>query len=106
MTISPPKRPTLNHARTRKGLRKKNITVFKFLLPAKIYAFFRSRIDMEVIWVFAEPYGFVVINHEQAEIISKARMKNNLKKLHVRDLNRMCVFRAHKKVWGVIKKSK
>lgn len=58
---------------------------------------------MEVFWIFAEPYGFVVINCDQAEIISRARLKNNLTKLHVRDLNRMCVYRTPKTGWGKLK---
>lgn len=88
---------------TRRDLRKKGFHVYRTEFIARIMAFIFSRSNMEVYWVFAEPQGFMVLNMSDSERINKAREKNSIKKLRVRDLNRIAVFRTPKQTWGIIK---
>ena len=90
----------------RKQIKAKGFNVYRLFLLAKIAAFILSRLNMQVYWVFAEEYGFMVINIDQFEVINKARMKNNFRRLHVRDMDKTCVFRTPKKAWGTIKINK
>ena len=96
----------LTNSQMRKGLRKSGYHIYRFFIVANIMAFILSRRNMEVYWVFAEPLGFMVMNWDDAFKINKAREKNNITKLRVRDLNRIAVFRTPKKTWGIIKKAK
>jgi len=86
-------------------MKQKGLHVYRLSITAKIMAWILSRSNMEVYWVFAEPHGFMVMNWDDSFRINKAREKNNITKLRVRDLNRMAIFRTPKTTWGIIKKT-
>ena len=54
-------------------------------------------------WVFAEKFGYVILNLTTVDAFNSARMKNGLSRLRLRDLNRMCVFRYPRRGW-IVKK--
>jgi len=58
---------------------------------------------MSIWWVFAEPEGFMVLDIDGIERFNKARKKNGLSKIRVRNANSMAVYRFPKKGWNVIK---
>ena len=103
-TQAVPDKAKISNRKLRRDLRSKGLHVCIFFWPAVILAFFLSRANMEVYWIFAEPHGFMVMNLDDSERINKGRAKNNISKLRVRDLNRMAIFRTPKKTWGIIKK--
>lgn len=84
----------------RKELRQKGFHVYIFLYGAKRACRILARKSMDVYWVFAEPYGFMVLNHDDIEKINTARMANDMKKLRVRDMKRMSIYRYPKNAWG------
>jgi len=55
--------------------------------------------EQKVHWVFAEKYGYVILNVETVKLYNHARMKNGIKKLRVRDMNRIAIFRFPKKAF-------
>jgi len=59
-----------------------------------------ARKNREIRWVFAEPEGFLVVNFEEMDRINQARMKNNIKKMRSRDMNRIAIYRYPQKAWN------
>jgi hypothetical protein len=100
--IKQPKK--LSNRELRKGMKSKGYHIYRISFIAKIMAFILSRQNMEVYWVFAEHFGFMVMNFDDCFRINKAREKNNITKLRVRDMNKMAIFRTPKNAWGIIKK--
>ncbi len=87
----------------RRKLRKSGLKVYRTLITAKVMSWILALRTMSVWWVFAEPEGFMVLDIDGIERFNKARKKNNLSKIRVRDANKMAVYRFPKKGWNVIK---
>lgn len=87
------------HRQTRKKLQEKNIPVAITILGARWRC---RRIYWETgnpQWVFREKYGFVILNMLTVRAFNYARMKNRIKKLRIRDMDRICVYRYPQKGW-------
>jgi hypothetical protein len=85
-------------------LRKVGLHAYRTLTIAKIMAFILSRVNLEVYWVFRDSGYYVVINISDSERINKSGAR--VKKLRVRDMDRICLFRTPKMTWGKIKAAK
>jgi hypothetical protein len=84
-------------------LRRSGLRIYRNLMSAKLMAWIMALRTMSVYWVFAEPEGFLLLDIDGIDRFNKARKKNNLSKIRVRDANKMAVYRYPKKGWNVIK---
>ena len=93
----------LSYKFIRQSLQKKDIPLTRTRLGYHLKARWLYFKTGNIHWVFAEKYGFVILNLITVEAFNKARMKNKIPKLRIRDLNRMCIFRYPRKGW-IVKK--
>jgi len=95
------KRPdTLSLREIRQGVRAKGIPVHLSLARARRKCRRLARKDGIPHWVFYEEYGFVTLNLDSIQLYNHAFMKNGLKKIRVREMDSLCVFR-HPKIGKV-----
>lgn len=90
----------------RKDLRKKGIPVHRTIIGARMmcrWLYFKHGVPH---WVFYENYGFVILNLTTAQGINHARKKHKIRRMRVRDMDRMCVFRHPRVGWMYKKKEK
>ena len=87
-----------------KTIRAAGFHAYKHLWQARLMAYYYSRVNMQVYWVFADPGTNLVLSLFDAELIGK--LQPNGKKLRVRDMNRMAKYRYPDKTWGILKKAK
>jgi len=88
----------------RKNIRKKGIPVALTALGARMRCrmlYWKHGIPH---WVFAEEYGFVILNLTTVQGLNVARKKHKISRLRLRDMDRICIFRYPRKGW-LIKKS-
>jgi hypothetical protein len=77
--------------------------IYRRLFIAKLMAWILALRTMSIWWVFAEPEGFMLLDIDGIDRFNKARKKNNLSKIRVRDANKMAVYRYPSKGWNVVK---
>ena len=77
----------------RNSLRDKKIPVVRTMIGAKLKCRARWRKHGNPQWAFAEKYGFVILDKVTVQLYNRARLKNNMKPLRIRNMDAMCVFR-------------
>ena len=93
----------LTNKQQRSLVRKLGFKIYRSLFIAKVMAWVYSRLNMEVYWVLKQREGYLIVNIEAQNKLNKIGKMQNKKKLHVRDLDKGCIFRTPKRVWGKLK---
>ena len=96
----------LTNQKIRNSLREKGIPVKRTILGARFLCRARYWRHAGPQWVFAEVYGFVILDLVTIDLYNHARMKNGMKKLRIRDMDKMAVFRHPRKAWMYNKSKK
>jgi len=79
----------------RKALREKGFIVKTTSRAAVRSAKKLSRKERQVYWVMKESIGYYVVNIDHVKKLNKNEMKRpGGKRIHVRDLNRLCIWRS------------
>jgi len=87
----------------RKKLREKKIECRTTLFGAKIAARKQFRKKGTTHWVFAETFGFVILDLSGVDLFNQARKKNGIRKLRERDINKISVYRFPKKALIILR---
>ena len=83
----------------RRNLRMKGIPCTMLLPVASIKIRILYYKTGNIHWIFAEDYGFVILNLVTMKAFNHARMKNNIRKWRVRDMDKHCISRYPRKGW-------
>jgi len=88
-----------NHRQLRRDLRSKGMPITRTVVGARLLCRWLYLKHGNPHWVFAEQYGFVILNLITAQGVNHARKKNQIRRMRLRDMNRMAVFQFPRKGW-------
>jgi hypothetical protein len=86
----------------RQSLSELGITCIRFGMIARFKTRQLYRESGNVHWMFAEKYGFVILDQAGLEFYNKLRKRKQMRKLRIRDVDRMCVYRYPRKAYACI----